>query len=75
MSDMTKCGWCKDVCGKGDINSHGICIHCQAKVSPNSPRAKRYAVAMARGHKRMVDAGLHTTTYMAEIRKWDGVSK
>lgn len=68
---MSRCAWCKDVCGKGESDSHGVCIHCQAKVSPNSPRAKRYALAMERGRQKMLASGLLSAAYLNEINKWE----
>lgn len=68
---MSKCAWCKDVCGKGQIDSHGICIHCLAKMSPNSPKAQRYFKAMEKGKAKMEKAGLHSVPYLSEIQKFD----
>ena len=57
-NEMSRCAWCGGHCSTGSSDSHGICCHCHAKVSPNSPTALRHAEAMRRGLRKMVEAGL-----------------
>jgi hypothetical protein len=57
---MSSCAYCGGSCSAhADENSHGICLDCLVKVSPDCPTAKLHIKAMKRGLKRMVDAGLN----------------
>jgi hypothetical protein len=68
---MSKCAWCENPRSKGQPDSHGICVHCLAKTSPNSPNAKRYQKAVARAREKMMSEGLLSPAYLAEINKWE----